>query len=173
VKRYLVVVLLALFSLMSSWSAAATMELGVRGGKDTTTAHGNFTAGELYYLHTLPWQKQLSQSTTLYTRLDAGAGYLHADSQSGGWLAVGVDVVLGMMGDAWELEGGFRPAWLFESELGGENFGGPVQFSSHVGATLNLGQVALSYRFQHISNASIYDCNPGINLNLIGLGVRF
>ena len=172
-KRYLVVALLVLLCTTASWSAAATMEVGVRGGKDTTTAHEDIAAREVYYLQSLPWQKEFGPRTNLYTRLDAGLCYLRANPQSGGWLAVGADVVLSMMGGAWELEGGVRPTWLFESELGGEDFGGPVQLSSHVGTTLSLGQVALSYRFQHISNASIYNCNPGINLHLIGLGIRF
>lgn len=172
-KSYLVVALLLLLFPMTSWSLDTTMELGVRGGQDSSDDLEDLATGEIYYLQTLPWQAELNPRTKLSTRLDAGVGYLRADSRSGGWLAVGVDAVVGIMDDRWELEGGFRPTWLFESEIAGEDFGGPVQFSSHVGATLNLGQVAFSYRFQHISNASIYDCNPGINLHLVGLGVRF
>lgn len=68
---------------------------------------------------------------------------------------------------------GWRPVWLFESELGGEDFGGPVQFSSHIGAAVNLYHVVLSYRYQHISNASLYNSNPGLNFHLIALGLRF
>jgi len=173
VKRYLIIALLVLFLPMTSWSLDSTMEFGVRGGRDTLAEHEDRAAGEIYYLQTLPWQKELCPDAKLYTRLDAGLGYLRADSHNGGWLAVGMDVVLSLMGGAWGFEGGFRPTWLFESNLGGENFGGPVQFTSHVGTTLNLGRVALSYRFQHISNASLYNSNPGINLHLIGVGVTF
>lgn len=172
-KSYLVIALLVLLFPMTSWSATATMEIGVRGGRDTLVEHEDFVAGEFYYLQALPWQKELDPRAKLYARLDAGTGYLRVDSESGGWLAVGGDVVLSLMGGAWELEGGIRPTWLFDHDLGGEDFGGPVQFMSHVGATFNLGPVALSYRFQHTSNASLYDCNPGLNLHLFGLGVRF
>ena len=172
-KLYLIVTLLLLFFPMPPWSLDTTKELGMRGGQDFSDDHEDLAAGEIYYLQTLPWQAELNPRTTLSTRLDVGAGYLRADSRSGGWLAVGVDAVVGIMDDRWEIEGGFRPTWLFESEIAGEDFGGPVQFSSHVGATLNLDRAALSYRFQHISNASIYDCNPGINLHLVGLGVLF
>ena len=172
-KQYLIIPLLILLLPMTSWSLDTTMEIGVRGGRETLTEHEDFAAGELYYLQTLPWHKELTPRTTLYTRLDAGIGYLRASSKSGDWLAVGGDVVLCLMDGVWELEGGFRPTWLFEHGLGGENFGGPVQFSSHVGATFSLGQVALSYRYQHTSNAALYDNNPGINLHLFGLGVRF
>ncbi len=173
VKRCLVVTLLVLLLPVTSWPFDITMELGVRGGRDTLAEHEDLAAGEIYYLQTLPWQKEFCPSAKLYPRLDASLGSLRADSNSGGWLAVGMDAVLSLMGGAWDFEGGFRPTWLFESNLGGEDFGGPVQFTSHAGATLNLGRVALSYRLQHISNASLYNSNPGINLHLVGLGVSF
>jgi len=174
-KRYLAVVLLLLLLLLpvKAWSLDSTMELGARGGVDTLDENENFLAGEIYYLYTLPWQKQLSPGVNLFTRLDAGLAYLRADSRSGGWLAVGGDVVLSFREGVWELEYGFRPTWLFESDLGGDDFGGPIQFSNHLGATLNRGPVALSYRFQHISNASLYDDNPGLDLHMVGLGLRF
>jgi len=173
VKCYLVVALLILLLPMPSWSLDPAMEFGVRGGRDTLTEHEDFAAGEIYYLHTLPWQKELSPRAKLFSRLDAGLAYLRADSHSGGWLAVGGDVVLSLMDGTWQLECGFRPTWLFEHDLGGEDFGGPVQFSSHIGATFSRGKVALSYRYQHTSNAAIYDDNPGLNLHLVGLGMRF
>ncbi len=172
-NRYLIVALFVLFLPQTSWSLDSTMEFGVRGGRDTLTEHEDFAAGEIYYLQTLPWKKELIPRTKLFTRLDVGLAYLRADSHSGGWLAVGGDVVLSLMNGAWELEGGLRPTWLFENDLGGKDFGGPIQFTSHVGATFNLGQIALSYRYQHTSNASIYDNNPGLNLHLVGLGVHF
>jgi len=173
VKRYLTVALFILLLPMTAWSLDSTMELGVRGGIDTLDEHETFLAGEIYYLHTLPWQKELSPSVNLYTRMDAGLAYLRADSHSGGWLAIGGNVVLSLLEGAWEFEYGFRPVWLFEHDLGGDDFGGPIQFANHVGTTLNLGQVALSYRLQHISNASIYGENPGLDLHMVGLGIRF
>lgn len=172
-KSYLLVALLFLFLPTSTWSLGTTMELGVRGGIDSTTRHENYTAGELYYLLDLPWQKQLGSNITLSTRLDSGVGYLHTNSQDSGWLAVGGDVVFSLLDDVWELEGGFRPTWLFRHEIGEDDFGGPVQFSSHVGTTLNFGQFSLSYRYQHISNSDLYNENPGLDLHLIGLGLRF
>ena len=172
-KRYLFAILLFLLLPIPAWSLDSTMELGARGGVDTLDENEKFLSGEIYYLHALPWQKELSPSVNLYTRIDAGLAYLRADSHSGGWLAIGGDVVLSLREGAWEFEYGFRPTWLFESDLGGDDFGGPIQFSNHVGPTLNRGPVALSYRFQHISNASLYNHNPGLDLHMLGLGVRF
>ena len=41
------------------------------------------------------------------------------------------------------------------------------------GTTLNFGKANLSYRYQHISNAHIYKENPGLDLHMVGLGMRF
>lgn len=172
-KSYLFAALMFLLLPTASWSIDTTMELGVRGGIDSRARHENYTAGELYYLQALPWQKQLSSNVMFSTRLDSGVGYLHTNSEDSGWLAVGGDVVFSLLDDVWELEAGFRPTWLFRHEIGEDDFGGPVQFSSHVGTTFNLGQISLSYRFQHISNSDLYSENPGLDLHLIGLGMRF
>jgi len=168
--------LIALFMLILptlSWALATTMELGVRGGTHANGLDENYTAGEVYYLYTLPWQKELGSGRKVYARIDAGAGYLYTDARRGGWVAAGGDLVLSLLDGALELECGLRPTWLTEDEFGDDNFGGPVQFSSHVGLTYNIGNTALSYRYQHISNAHIYDENPGLDLHLVGLGVRF
>ena len=172
-KRYPVLLLLMMFFLAYPLPLAAKMELGIRGGKGILAEPEDYAPGELYFLKALPWQNSLCPATKLYARLDVGIGYIHTEERSGGWLAGGMDVVFGPQDGAWEFEGGFRPTWLFEDDLGGEDFGGPVQFTSHVGATYKLSDVVLSYRYQHISNAGIYDSNPGINLQLVGVGVSF
>lgn len=145
----------------------------MRGGKEAFTPVTDYEAGELYFLSSMPMQKAFSSDTKLYPRLDVGVGHLHADSQSSGWLAVGIDVVLSILGGAWELEGGFRPVLLFEHRFGMDDFGGPVQFSSHAGVTYNWNRFVLNYRFQHISNANIYEHNAGLELHLVGVGMRF
>lgn len=173
-KRFLIIVLLVLSFPALSWSLATSMELGVRGGVDVgRNLHENYTYGEVYYSQALPWEKELSPSSKVSTRLDVSAGYLGADTTDGGWFAAGGDVVYSVMDGTWEFEVGVRPAWMSEHVYGDDDFGGPFQFFSHAGVTFNLDQFALSYRLQHISNANIYSENPGIELHVIGLGVRF
>lgn len=155
------------------WSLATTMEFGVRGGVDDASLEENYSSAELYYLKDLPWQKEIAPGVRVYTRLDIGATFLNGDSQDGGWIAAGGDIVFSLMDGAFELEAGWRPAWMFEHEYGGDNFGGGLQFISHAGATLNMGRAALNYRFQHISNANAYDENPGLDMHVLGLGMRF
>ena len=63
-----------------------------------------------------------------------------------------------------------------ESKIEDKDFDIPFAFGSHVGAGLRFGEggrYELMYRFQHLSNASIGDKNPGINFHLFNLGYHF
>ena len=140
---------------------------------DASGVEENYHAAELYYLHDLPWRASFDNGMAIKTRADIGLGYLYADKHGGGWFAVGADVVLELMAGLLELEAGFRPTWLPDHRFGDDDFGGAIQFTSHAGATLNFGAATVGYRFQHCSNAGIYDDNPGLDLHLLGVGVRF
>lgn len=72
-----------------SWALTTTMEFGVRGGTDAKLAKENYSVTEVYYQHRLPWEKEIRPGVMVYVRLDAGLGYMEADSDDGGWLAVG------------------------------------------------------------------------------------
>ena len=148
-------------------------ELGVRGGTDTGSQGEHFSAAEVYYLLQLPWQKDLSPTARVYTRFDAGVGYLETNHDSGEWLALGGDLVFSLMEGRWELEVGFRPTWLSEHNFDDTDLGGPFQFASHGGTALNFGRTTLSYRYSHTSNAGSYGTNPGLDLHLFGMGLRF
>lgn len=148
-------------------------EFGLRGGTDLNRLEENYDAVEIYLLQQLPWGNTLGEQGSLTSRLDFGAIYLEGGDDEGVMLAAGVDLVLGFWGDRLELEAGFRPTWMFDHEYGDDDFGGGMQFTSHVGLAFSWRQAVLSYRLQHTSNAGIYDDNPGINLHMIGLGYRF
>ena len=63
-----------------------------------------------------------------------------------------------------------------ESEIEDKDFDIPFAFGSHIGAGFRFGeqgQYEIMYRFQHLSNASLGDKNPGINFHLVNLGYRF
>ena len=168
--------LLSLFLILCptfSWALATTMEIGVRGGMDAKLVEENYSFAEVYYHKRLPWKKQLAPGVVVYVRLDAGACYYDAASDDSGWLALGGDLVMSLMNGAWELEAGWRPTILFDHELGQDDLGGPIQFSSHLGTSVYLGDAALSYRYQHISNAKLYDQNPGLDVHMFGVGVRY
>ena len=63
-----------------------------------------------------------------------------------------------------------------EDGIGDENFDIPFAFGSHFGLGFRFGPESnyeLVYRFQHLSNASLGDDNPGINFHGVLLGFHF
>lgn len=172
-KAALVAVLIVILIPVVGLAVETNSELGLRGGTDAKSLNESFTVAEIYFLKNLPWHKELSTSTRVYTRLDAGVGFIGSNDEEGGWLALGGDIVLSLADGLWELEAGFRPTFMTEHKYDDVDFGGPLHFSSHAGVNLNLGKVALGYRYMHTSNAGIYGDNPGLDLNLLGMGVRF
>jgi hypothetical protein len=168
---------LCLFFLLSSTavyaSEKAVFEVGARGGVNDNRNYEDFTAGEVYLLRDLPWQISLTKSATLRIRLDAGVTVLEAAGEHSVMLAIGGDLFLPLQNEFLEFEVGLRPAFLHDFKIGDDDFGGNLQFTSHAGITLRWHEMSLSYRLQHTSNASIYEQNKGLNLHLVGLGVRF
>ena len=56
------------------------------------------------------------------------------------------------------------------------NLSTSLQFGSHIGAGVFFGhdrRFSLVYRYQHLSNASVKQPNPGIEFHLLQLGYRF
>lgn len=151
---------------------SASYEIGLRGGTDSGRVDENYTAAEVYVLRELPWKADLTDKLQLKTRFDGGVFYLEAASDGGVMLSVGFDLVVSIL-DQLEFEAGFRPTWMLDYEFGDDDYGGGMQFTSHVGVAAIHNDFVLNYRFQHTSNSGIYDSNPGLNLHLIGLGYRF
>lgn len=168
-----ILLLLLLFLPGKAFAAELPLwEFGLRGGMDARGVDESFAAGEGYLLRALPWQVALGGGT-LTARVDLGAGYLEAADDHGGWLAAGGDLVWLLGESPVAVEVGFRPAWLYDHNYGTEDFGGDLQFSSHAGVALRFSRLVVSYRYQHLSNAGIYDSNDGLDLHLLGVGTGF
>jgi len=74
------------------------------------------------------------------------------------------------------LELGLGPHLATESEIEDKDFDINFSFGSHVGGGVRFGEQGrfeLLYRFQHLSNASLGDKNPGVNFHLFNLGYHF
>ena len=74
------------------------------------------------------------------------------------------------------LEFGIGPHLHTDDSIGNKDFDIPFAFGSHVGGGLRFGESGryeLIYRFQHLSNASLGDDNPGINFHVVNLAYRF
>lgn len=137
--RFVRIVLSFVFLLSSTAGYASdktVFELGVRGGVNDNRNYEEYTAGEIYLLKDLPWQISLTKSAILRARLDAGVTVLEAAGEHSAMLAIGGDLFVPILNDRLEVEVGLRPAYLHDYKIGDDDFGGNLQFTSHVGMTL-------------------------------------
>jgi len=148
-------------------------EFGIRGGIDASGGKENYSAREVYLLYEFPWSVPIRALSDMRVRFDAGFGDLEGREKSGFWAAIGGDLVYRPFGDFLDFEAGWRPTWLSDYRFGDDDLGGSFQFSSHVGLALHWRKTTWGYRFQHISNAGIYDENPGLDLHFFSFGFRF
>lgn len=148
--------------------------IGFRAGLSATDGNEDFEQYEVFGSYGLPWSWELNPDWLVSTRINLSAGALRGGGKTGFIGSVGPSVALSMFKGLILLDGGISAALLSEHKFGRENFGGPIQFISHMGIVFrpsaNLG---VGYRFQHMSNASIYNRNPGLELHLLELSYFF
>lgn len=182
-KRMTIVFLLALvvgagllpdcFGADTGWES-----VGMRGGTNSTDS-GNTSAGDFLHLalfanHYLPWAWQPAGFMTLHTRFDVSAGALERDRQYAFCGSAGPSLALGMFSDRFTLDGGVEAGGVTRHDFKARDLGGPFLFTLHGGASVVLGwNLALGYRFQHLSNADLYDKNPGLNLHCLEIKYLF
>lgn len=148
--------------------------VGIRAGISTTDSEEGFEQYEVHSSHGLPWSWDLTSGWSLSTRINLSAGALRGGGDTGFIGSVGPSLTLIMVQDRILLDGGTSAALLSEHKFGQENFGGPIQFISHVGISFKLSaNLGVGYRFQHMSNASIYNRNPGLELHMLELRYFF
>jgi hypothetical protein len=69
---------------------------------------------------------------------------------------------------------GVNATIISDHTFGDEDFGGPFQFTSHIGLDYYFTRhFMMGYRLQHMSNAGIYSPNPGVNIHMLAVGYRF
>jgi len=170
--------LLLLLSIFSPRAANAEetdwIAVGLRAGFSATDRNEDFEQYEVFATYGLPWSWQLTPGWFVSTRAQLSAGALRGGGDTGFIGSVGPGIALSMAHGLILLDGGISAALLSEHQFGREDFGGPIQFVSHVGISFKLGaNLGVGYRFQHMSNASIYNQNPGLELHVLELSYFF
>lgn len=114
-----------------------------------------------------------SQSSLNFNiRLDAVASILTQRGESAFLFSLGPAFLLQKKGSRLTLKFGSSPTFLSDARFPDKNLGGHFHFISHIGVILRIGQKwGLVYRIQHLSNASIVQPNPGLNLQIIGVRI--
>lgn len=175
--RVLVYLLMVIASQTSAADDGPTWTVGVQYGGDTLE-----DLGEDIYLASLYVRRQMASPDWLVrwtppgTRLhiDATASHLEVADDDAAQLAVGPVLVWHASEGPWRLAGGIQPTLISDHEVGERDLGGALQFSSHLGAGVALGErIVVELQWRHISNAHLYDANDGIDVQLVNLGWRF
>ena len=168
---HLVLIAFAL-SLGTAGSASANSwgPFGVRGGFSADGKDHGAEIFEAFASYQLPWS----------LRSKGGWGVSTEVALTDGALSSGDDLgFVGSIGPAFnignpklvELDLGISVAVLSRDEFGGRDYNGVEQFISHAGVIYHFTPAfALSYRFQHMSNAGLNgEINPGLNMHLFGI----
>jgi hypothetical protein len=148
-------------------------EIGLREGI-ATPDEGPFRKDELIGTYVLPWSSRSSSAFQLSPKLDATAGVLRRDDEKGFIGSVGPGLALGWREWPIFLVAGARAALLGETEYEDKDFGGRLQFIEDIGLNIRLNRdLEAGYRLQHMSNAFIYDTNPGLNMHIFEFRYSF
>ncbi len=149
-------------------------QVGLRGGVSDNQFNEDFEQFEAFIKWGLPWRWQWPSGVHLDTRLDATAGILTGGHETGLVGSVGPSLALNIASGDILLLAGTGITLLSEDRFGREDFGGPIQFTSYAGLSVLLGRNSVAgYRYQHMSNAGIYDPNPGLNMHMFELAYHF
>lgn len=161
---------LALVGVILFVPSAYALDAGLSAGTSLFGEDEDANSLELRLRSDTLWQPR----TWLQLRLEGAVGALESDDDAIWRIAVGPTVSLRPEGAAWQVEVGVRPTYLGDRRFGEVDLGGRWQFDSHLGLRFDLGpRASLAYRIQHISNADLYDENPGLNMQSLELGYRF
>ena len=170
----LVFVLLSLTPPSLFGNEISLRSIGLRGGINDHRNEENFEQYVGFTTWKLPWLWKWDSSWTLGTYLEANAGILAGGGDSALVGSVGPGIYLIGLQDIVEISLGINPSVISRHKFGDENLGGPIQFTSYVGLKFILAHhYSIGYRLQHMSNAILYDENPGLNLHMIEVSYRF
>lgn len=148
--------------------------LGLRAATVVVDKAEHFRQYEVFAIAGLPWLWGTKDGWALDTNIEITAGVLSGETESHFLGSVGPGVELFTPLDWLMLNAGVRAAYLAAYEYRREDFGGPLQFLSHLGLEVRISdKVGIGYRIQHMSNARCYDQNPGLDMHMIQISYLF
>lgn len=154
-------------------AVAATGEIGVRAGAGTGGQGYNFQ--EIYWRPAALARRFGDPGgwhVAGYTEFNAGRVSRSGDAMYtggagvGGWLTSPAQPISFGIGTG--------PTYISERRLGGREFGGNWQFTSHAAVRLRVAdQLSIGYRIQHTSNAGLYSPNQGYDIQALEVRLSF
>lgn len=170
------VFVIALFTIASAARGVDQewIEAGARIGFSKSVHGESFNQLEIAAAYRLPSTWDLDNGWRLDSRINASAGVLHDGSDTAAIVTIGPGLAWVSPSQQFTAEAGISPTLITRHEFGDADFGGIFQFTSFIGLNSRIGkQTTASLRIQHMSNASIYDRNPGLDQVMLGINYRF
>jgi len=175
--RFLLPVIVCLACYPAHGNAADAMfrSVGLKYGISATATDHYFHEYAAAAVYQFPFELRSNSGWGMNTLLDMQAGNLRGEGDSGFIGSAGPSFSFNKKGFPLEMDLGTSVAFLSHSHFGDRDLNGRLQFSSHIGVDLRLGErYGIEYRFQHISNAHINgNVNPGLNMHIVGLNWYF
>ena len=155
-------------------AASSDWEFGLQGGMSFANNDESFNKYDIYGNYRLPWAWEWDESKQIETNLTAAASILDAGNDIGMAGSLGFEFIFKTVKFPLELRAGEALTLLSEVKIGEEDFGGPVQFTGHIGLNYCfLEKLRAVVQVQHTSNGGLYRENPGINTIMFGLLYQF
>jgi hypothetical protein len=147
--------------------------IGFRTGVNVTENKQGFRQYELFTNRYLPYKWNWSIFPSIVPRVEASVAALTRENDFGLITSVGPGLEFLFLQGQIGFDLGISAALITRDEYTTTELGGPIHFISHIGTRFHITeQIAISYRFQHMSNAGIDEVNPGLNLSIFELTYR-
>jgi len=170
----LLVCLLPLATVAEPSSEARSMQTGFMLGSADPIDSKDFTIGEVYVQWLYPPFYETSLGWTMDFRWHASVGALSDDNDTAALISGGFQIGTSTPKGLARLHVGTRPTLLSEYDFDERNLGGEFHFISHAGLSFRLAErLHAGARIQHLSNASFYDRNPGLDTVVLDVGWTF
>jgi len=149
-------------------------EIGARGGVSFEDGDESFSQFDIFAGYRLPWEWRWWDTIDASTRVTMTASVLDGGSETGLLGTGGLELVLGLGDTGLEVRLGSAVTLMSDYTYGDEDLGGTLAFTSHIGLDYwFMEDWSVTSRVQHMSNASIYSDNPGVNMVMLGLRYQF
>ena len=170
----LLVCLLPLATVAEPSREARSMQTGFMLGSADPIDNKDFTIGEVYAQWLYPPFYETSLGWKMDFRWHASVGALGDDNDTAALISGGFQIGTASPGGLARLHIGTRPTLLSEYDFDERNLGGEFHFISHAGLSFRLAErLHAGARIQHLSNASFYDRNPGLDTVVLDVGWTF
>lgn len=144
---------------------------GARIGFGASSGTDEFRLTELVARLPLAMDWDLGQEWRAQAAADLSLGRLEEDDSHATIGGIGAVMMLVRDNLPLSIELGVAPTILSRHKFS-RDLGHTLQFTSHAGVLLRLGDFRIGYRFQHMSNARLANPNPGLNQHLISIFLR-